>query len=387
MIARPQLELFARPRGRLDHGVETCPEVNMLLADDAPVAMGVSGGKDSCALALATSEYLDIIGHRGPRILIHADLGRVEWSDSLRTCRRLADRLGLELVVVRRPSGDMMDRWLSRWAANVDRYRDLACVKLISPWSSALWRFCTSELKVAPICRELVRRFPGRGIVSAVGIRREESPGRSLTPIWKQNPGLRSTSKRTHGGNWHGIALWTADDVFAYLAAQGFPLHEGYTDYDMTRISCAWCVLQSLPDMMNAARHPEHGPLYREYVDLEISSTCSFQAKVWLGDVAPHLLTADQLDALADAKRCAVARQQAEARIPAHLLYTKGWPTCIPTRDEAELLCEVRLLVSAAVGLQGVRFLEPDALIGRYEELMAAKTTAGVAVATDGAGP
>jgi hypothetical protein len=32
-------------------------------------------------------------------------------------------------------------------------------------WSSAGLRFCTSELKIEPICRELVRRFPGRRIL------------------------------------------------------------------------------------------------------------------------------------------------------------------------------------------------------------------------------
>lgn len=70
-------------------------------------------------------------------------------------------------------------------------------------------------------------------------------------------------------------------------------------------------------------------------------------------------------------------REQAESRIPAHLLYEKGWPTCIPTRDEAELLCEVRLQVAAAVGIPDVRYLDPDSLIGRYEELMQIKKAKG----------
>ena len=42
----------------------------------------------------------------------------------------------------------------------------------------------------------------------------------------------------------------------------------------------------------------------------------------------------------------------------------------MPTRDEAEVLCEVRLQVAAAVGMDGVGYLEPDALISRYEELV-----------------
>ena len=41
--------------------------------------------------------------------------------------------------------------WLSRWAANVARYANLECVKLILPWSTAAQRFCTAELKSAVI--------------------------------------------------------------------------------------------------------------------------------------------------------------------------------------------------------------------------------------------
>lgn len=111
--------------------------------DHAPVFVGVSGGKDSQALAYRVQAHLDAIGHAGVRALIHADLGRIEWRDSAPVCERLAERLGWELLTVRRPVGDMLDRWRSRWAANVERYRALSCVKLIMPWSSASHRFCT----------------------------------------------------------------------------------------------------------------------------------------------------------------------------------------------------------------------------------------------------
>jgi tRNA(Ile)-lysidine synthase TilS/MesJ len=95
------------------------PEVVALLAGNAPVAIGVSGGKDSCAVAFATVAHLDAIGHTGPRVLVHADLGVTEWCDSLPVCERLAAVLGLELIVVRRSQGDMMDRWEQRWGDNL----------------------------------------------------------------------------------------------------------------------------------------------------------------------------------------------------------------------------------------------------------------------------
>lgn len=60
---------------RLDRGVVVDDVVADALAVNAPVAIGVSGGKDSCALAFAVVEHLDTIGHAGPRLLVHADLG------------------------------------------------------------------------------------------------------------------------------------------------------------------------------------------------------------------------------------------------------------------------------------------------------------------------
>jgi 3'-phosphoadenosine 5'-phosphosulfate sulfotransferase (PAPS reductase)/FAD synthetase len=102
--------------------IATSPTVDALLQQHAPVALGVSGGKDSSAMSLAVSSYLDEIGHRGPRLLIHSDLGRVEWRESLPWCQKLAARLGVELVIVRRQAGDLLDRWQVRWRNNVARY-------------------------------------------------------------------------------------------------------------------------------------------------------------------------------------------------------------------------------------------------------------------------
>jgi PP-loop superfamily ATP-utilizing enzyme len=58
---------------------------------DASVAIRVSGGKDSSAVAIRIIDYLGQIGDAGQRVLIHSDPGRVEWRQSLpgwRTLRR-----------------------------------------------------------------------------------------------------------------------------------------------------------------------------------------------------------------------------------------------------------------------------------------------------------
>lgn len=213
------ITLRSRSAARIDRGCVVDASIERLLAADAPVAIGVSGGKDSCALAFAVVAHLDAIGHRGPRVLVHSDLGRVEWKDSLPTCERLAAVLGLELMIVRRAAGDMMDRWLTRWTNNLRRYVELECVKIILPWSTPSMRFCTSELKTAVITAALSKRFPGCAIVSAAGIRREESSARSEAPVSKPQPKLTSKKRGTTGIDWNPILEWTENDVRALTEA------------------------------------------------------------------------------------------------------------------------------------------------------------------------
>lgn len=348
--------------------IATTPTIDSLLADHAPVAIGVSGGKDSSAVAFATIEHLDRVGHRGPRLLVHSDLGATEWKDSLPWCERLAKRLGIELLIVRRAKGDMMDRWEQRWADNVRRYQQLECVQLILPWSTPGMRFCTSELKTDVICRALSHRFPGRQIVSVTGIRREESSARAKSPTSKPQPKLANKERETSGVDWHPIPDWTLDEVLAYLKELDFPLHPAYTRWNLTRVSCAFCILASIGDLRNAARCPENHDLYRRMVALEIRSTFAFHDKLWLGDVAPELLSDSELLGIEQAKSKAEARKALEGLIPDDLLYVKGWPIAIPTRDSAELLAGVRQQVAQIVGLL-IDYIEPQAIIDRYQEL------------------
>lgn len=348
--------------------IATTDGLDALLAADAPVALGISGGKDSVAMAFATTAYLDRIGHTGPRILIHSDLGRVEWQDSGPTCERLAAALGLELIVVRRGAGDMMDRWLTRWQNNVQRYADLSCVKLILPWSTPSMRFCTSELKTDVITRALVKRWPGQTILSASGIRRDESSARAKAPIAKEQAKLSSKTHGTTGLDWHPILDWSLEDVWAEAARRGFRPHEAYGVYGSSRVSCAFCIMGSAADLVASTACPDNQDIYREMVGLEADCTFSFQSS-WLGDVAPDLLTEELRERLARAKGAALLRERAESRIPAHLLYTPGWPHAMPTWAEAEMLAEVRRAVAAAVGIE-VAYTDAASILARYRALM-----------------
>lgn len=338
-------------------------DVSLAIAADAPVAIGVSGGKDSQAAVIATMRHLDRIGHGGPRILIHADLGMVEWQSSLAVCRDLAQHYGIELVVVARKAGGLMERWEARWQSSVDRYCDLLTVTLVPCWSTPAMRFCTSELKTHIITAELRHRFPGRVVVNVTGVRRAESARRARQPISDRKPGLI---------NWRPVLDWTEDQVFAAIDASGMQPHPAYRQFGMSRVSCRFCIMSNAPDLAAAAAQPEAHDLYRRMVKLEAVSGFAFQGARWLGDVAPGLLGDALVADLAAAKTRAAARREIEGRVPADLLYVKGWPVRVPDRDEAELLAGVRSQVASLYHFHA-RHLTPPAVIDRYEELMAIK--------------
>ena len=351
-------------------GIAIPDEIQAHLDQNCPVAIGVSGGKDSTIAAQQTVLALRQQGHKGEIILIHSDLGRVEWADSLLICQQLAKQLDVELVVVRRESGDMMDRWLGRWKSNVDRYVNLACVKLILPWSTPDMRFCTSELKTQIICRYLKKRFEGQTILNVTGVRAQESPDRAKKPVFKEQSALYNKTKGTNGIEWNPILFWKLTEVWEAHYRFNLPIHPAYTVYGSSRVSCAFCIMSKLADLLAASSCPENQKLYREMVDLEIASTYGFQSARWLADVAPHLLSPEKVKAVEEAKVKAAKREALEAQIPKHMLYSRGWPTQRPTYAEAVLLADVRTKIGELMELP-VLYTTADTILDRYDELLA----------------
>ncbi|MDS9918446.1 phosphoadenosine phosphosulfate reductase family protein [Pseudomonas aeruginosa] len=359
----PELALRGRP-----NTVALTPEVTELLDRNAVVAVGVSGGKDSDACAIAVDRYLNDIGHTGPRCLIHADLGMVEWGSSLAGCQRLADRLGWELLVVKRAAGGLMERWEARWARCVERYENLECVKLILPWSTPAMRFCTSELKSDVITSQLKKRYPSQDIINVTGVRRQESTTRARMAVSSTTAKL--SRKKTKGITWNAIIEWPVEDVVYAIVNAGLELHEAYTRYGNSRVSCCYCVLSSLADLQASASCPDNQVIYVRMVELEVKSGYGFQGNRWLADVAPHLLTEELRSRVVLSKQMAAARARVEAELHKHLLFAKGWPTTMPTREEAELIASVRRRVSDIQQLNA-KFITGPEVLERYAHLIA----------------
>ena len=296
---------------------------------------------------------LDRLGHpRDRRVAIHADLGRIEWPSTPATVEATAASMGVPLIVVRNKSYDMLAKWERRFELGRIRYAALETYHLTGPWSSATNRFCTSEMKTQVMLPALLRRWRHTEIVSVVGIRREESPKRRLAPVSKREAACYT---RKGGGcitTWHPGVNVSEGEVYAYIAANGLPLHEGYRVHGITRMGCAFCVLASQQDITAAARAPGNRGVLFHLVDQEASSTFSFQPQRWLGDVARDLLPASLASDFSRGKALGAERQRLEASMPQNLRYVKGWPQRIPSIEEAEQIAQVRRSILAVHRLE-----------------------------------
>lgn len=352
------------------------PEIFRALRAGAWVVFNLSGGKDSSAAMAAVNLFLDRAGHpRARRMAIHADLGRAEWASTPDTVARIAAEAGIPLTVVRRPAGDLVDRWTQRFESGKRRYEALETYHLIGPWSSASLRFCQSEMKAAVIGPAVARMLAGEQIISVLGLRRDESHNRSSIPIAKPDERHAKAGNRrgTAMMTWHPIADWTSEDVFRAHRVLGVVLHEAYSVWGSSRLSCRYCVFASLRDLEASAAAPTNAAVYRELVGIEARSTFPFQPARWLADVAPQLLSGGLRADIVRAKADQAERRRLEAAMPPGLRYLKGWPPRLPTPDEAAEIVAARRPILARHGLDE-RFPTAARVTERFTELIAAAT-------------
>lgn len=295
------------------------------LRQGAALAISMSGGKDSLAMATALVERAESEGWPGEIYAIHSDLGRMDWGgyenedhwlSTLGHVRRQCERLGLPLVVVRREDRDLLGHIQARREKLQDQGRDIPF------WPSAASRYCTSDLKRAVIDKELRRHD---FVVCAMGIRRDESARRAksrpctvrqqITSQAKCYQGVETVGEllqaREEGRrvalDWNPILEWSEDDVWQAIghsledlwarrrlweigwqapALKGWLAHPAYV-LGNERLSCALCILGSPGDLENGARH--NPKLFRELVEMERESGYTFQEGFSLTELAQRL--------------------------------------------------------------------------------------------------
>ncbi len=241
--------MSAAPRcGRPAADIYIPPECRDMIRRGALVSLSVSGGKDSQCMTILLARIVP----RDQLVVVHAPLGEVEWPGTIEHIENTMPA-GVPLIFARVASGKSL----------LERVEERG----MFPGPRA--RFCTRDAKVSPIERELRRylkahpRFEGR-LVSAMGLRRDESADRARRSPWKHSD--RNSRAGREWFDWLPIFDLTADDVFRVIREAGQSPHWVY-EQGLSRCSCSFCIFSSRSDMRRAA---ELRPLlYRRYAELE----------------------------------------------------------------------------------------------------------------------
>ena len=253
--------------------------IQELMDQGALFVLNHSAGKDSQAQTLEVIERLRAAGIDGPQLLsrvliVHADLGRVEWPGNLthikRTCAQTLSCKEEQVPLIVAHAQDKQGQ----------RKELLKVVQQRGKWPDAARRWCTSDFKRGPIEREVKRYIKAKKlsglVVSCLGLRAQESPARA-----KKAPLSYSESNSKAGRRWFEwlpIFRWSTKEVFARIAAAGQKPHWAYQE-GMTRLSCSFCIFASRSDFATARRL--RPMLFEEYAQLEerISHTFSMSRK------------------------------------------------------------------------------------------------------------
>lgn len=235
--------------------------IEQLIARGALFVVNHSGGKDSQAMYLKLREIVPA----DQLVIVHADLGAVEWAGAIGHI--LGTTRGERLVTCRA------------------RRNLLQMIEERGMFPSPEQRQCTSDLKRGPIertIRGITRERQALGIeswglvVNCMGMRAQESSGRKKLSPFKFS--ARNSKAGREWYDWLPIHSMLEDEVFATIAAAGQQPHPVYA-LGMRRFSCVFCIMASEEDLKTAARLATERPellndphLYRKYVGLERST-------------------------------------------------------------------------------------------------------------------
>src|SRR6187402_3783498 len=99
------------------------------LASYDVIELSSSAGKDSLAMGVHVARRLRALGLLDRGVVVHADLGRVEWPGTPALAEEQARHLGFtRFFTVKRPQGDLLDQ-----------------VRKLGKWPMPTQRFCTAD--------------------------------------------------------------------------------------------------------------------------------------------------------------------------------------------------------------------------------------------------
>lgn len=231
-----------------------------------------SGGKDSQAMLDVVVQMAKVHGILDRVVVVHADLGRVEWKGTRELAEEQARHYGVRFEVVSKKSADLLKQ-----------------VAMRGMWPSPKQRYCTSDQKRAQIWRvmtklssETRKAQPGKRvrILNLMGLRAQESPNRKKMLPFKLSKASNKNVREVW--DWLPIHQWTTDQVWERIKASGVKHHPAY-DLGMPRLSCCFCIFAPKPALVLAGKHnPE---LLNEYVELEAKIGHKFRMDVSMAEV------------------------------------------------------------------------------------------------------
>lgn len=216
-------------------------DVGEMVKQGAVFYVSHSGGKDSQAMYNVLSGIIPY----GQLVVVHSDLGEVEWTG-------VKEHI---IANVKHPVNVV--------AAGKTLLGMVAQRKM---WPSSSCRQCTSDLKRNPIMKFIRNDMKARGAkiaINCTGIRAVESTARAKKTPFEINKAETNGVRTMY--NWMPIFNLSTYDVWENIREAGQKPFWAYEKNE--RLSCVFCIMGSLNDLRHGA---EKNPiLYKKYVDLE----------------------------------------------------------------------------------------------------------------------
>lgn len=227
--------------------IKLTKQIKDLINQGAVFYCSHSGGKDSQAMYAGLKK---IIPHN-QLVVVHADLGEVEWSG---VQEHIKNNISHTLNIVKAVKKDGTAKTLLGMAEERGKFPSSSC------------RQCTSDLKRDPIAKLIRNDMKSKGAVigvNCIGIRAEESTARAKKKTFSVNKRETNTLRDVY--DWLPIFDLSTEEVFQGIADAGQDPFWAYQRNE--RLSCVFCIMGSLNDLRHGAE--QNPKLYKTYVELE----------------------------------------------------------------------------------------------------------------------
>lgn len=234
------------------------------------IVLNSSAGKDSQAMIDHVYKLAESAGVTDRLVVVHADLGRAEWSGTKELAKTQADAYCLRFIACKYSGakGDLLDYVRER-----------------GKWPDSQTRFCTSEYKRGPVLKvitQLVNELgkPHARVLNCMGLRAEESPARAKKEPFSTY--ARATNGKRHVDEWLPILDWSVGQVWDTINNSGVPYHDAYR-YGMPRLSCVFCVFAPKDALVLAGQH--NPALLEEYIAVEQEIGHTFKKNLPIAEI------------------------------------------------------------------------------------------------------